>query len=436
MDTTLNNPITSDKTVKTEAEITPQNIAEKIVYRSITLIWVFYFTGLLYVAGSAVGWLLLTVLFLQFLKGEELKNHWLVYIWTSAMLVMLLTIFIGHINLNLSTGSLIKSTIGWAKGWALFAVFPFVAALNIRPQLVVRAMMKLGQQTLFIIPLLVIAAFIHLPGNLYSSPLKFLANPSFFDIELYGLNASTGLPRWRLFTPWGPALGLYGNLLLALCFTENNTRFRVIGFVTAFAMILLSQSRMGMLCMLCIPFFCFNLIRVKQIKYLIILAILAPVLAAFAKPALIIAEDLTEQIHNARSDSSRVRGALERIAIERWKNEAPIWGHGVVEKGSHYVEYMPIGSHHTWLGLLFVKGLIGLLAMAIPLAITLAWTGFRYFVDSDVSESFVRYRTALHLLLILCAYSLTENLEILAYLHWPALLFIGLTLKMSCQRKP
>ena len=47
-----------------------------------------------------------------------------------------------------------------------------------------------------------------------------------------------------------------------------------------------------------------------------------------------------------------------------------VFGHGIVERGSHLVEFMPIGSHHTWNGLLFIKGGVGMLALAVPLA----WT--------------------------------------------------------------
>ena len=45
-----------------------------------------------------------------------------------------------------------------------------------------------------------------------------------------------------------------------------------------------------------------------------------------------------------------------------------IWGHGTVERGPHIVEYMPIGSHHTWNGLLFVKGMVGYAGLAVPMA--------------------------------------------------------------------
>ena len=63
-----------------------------------------------------------------------------------------------------------------------------------------------------------------------------------------------------------------------------------------------------------------------------------------------------------------MRAALASIAYHRWVTEAPVFGHGIVERGPHLVQYMPIGSHHTWHGLLFVKGAVGFLGLAIPLA--------------------------------------------------------------------
>ena len=63
-----------------------------------------------------------------------------------------------------------------------------------------------------------------------------------------------------------------------------------------------------------------------------------------------------DRVNGMRAGSNRVRGALNDMAFDRWWTEAKVWGHGIVEKGPHHVEGMPIGSHHTWLGLLFVKG--------------------------------------------------------------------------------
>jgi hypothetical protein len=80
---------------------------------------------------------------------------------------------------------------------------------------------------------------------------------------------------------------------------------------------------------------------------------------------------------------------------------------------------MPIGSHHSWYGLLFVKGVVGALALAVPLFYSLAellwWSG-----------RLAAARTGLAMALLLLLYTFGENLEILAYLIWPALLVIGI----------
>jgi hypothetical protein len=126
----------------------------------------------------------------------------------------------------------------------------------------------------------------------------------------------------------------------------------------------------------------------------------------------------------ARADSTRVRETLGRIAIERWQSEAYWFGHGVVERGPHLVEYMPIGSHHSWYGLLFVKGLVGLLALAIPLFVSLALC-FRAAMLSPIG------RTGLSMVLVYILYSFGENLEVLTYLCWPALVIMGIALRPS-----
>lgn len=408
--------------------IEPRNLEERLIWHAIRYTWVFYLFGALYVVGPVVGWSLCGVLVWRVLQGQNFHLSPAIVCWIVGMLVMLLATFIGHINLDLAMGSLIKSVIGWAKGWALLAVFPLLACLDIRPKVIVRASMHLSKQCLYIIPFVVLAAIVHLPAHLYTSPLKFLASPAFFQVELYGLNSFDGMARWRLFAPWGPALGLIGNAMFCLSLFEKDKKWRWIGIIASIIMVLLSKSRMGLLCLLAAPVITWGLSNLNRLVILAAIAISAPVAAGLYVPAKETFESVTNQIHAARANSSRVRGALERIALERWRNEAPIWGHGVVENGPHYVEYMPIGSHHSWYGLLFVKGIVGLVALAIPILLSLliavqkCWQSTRF--NTPQSMPWV----GLHLLILLCFYSLSENLEILAYLYWPSLIMIGITL--------
>jgi hypothetical protein len=127
-------------------------------------------------------------------------------------------------------------------------------------------------------------------------------------------------------------------------------------------------------------------------------------------------------IKSARAGSTRVREHLAQIALERWANEAVIWGHGIVERGPHLVEYMPIGSHHTWYGLLFVKGLAGAIALALPLICSLLT------LMSEIFKSAVA-ASAIAVLLQVFLYTFGENLEILVYLFWPGLIIVGIAHK-------
>ena len=84
---------------------------------------------------------------------------------------------------------------------------------------------------------------------------------------------------------------------------------------------------------------------------------------------------------------------------------------------------MPIGSHHTWFGLLFVKGAVGALALAIPLAWSLTELSLLAATRSRAGQ------VALGLTGLMVFYSMGENLEILAYLMWPGLLIIGIAMR-------
>ena len=79
---------------------------------------------------------------------------------------------------------------------------------------------------------------------------------------------------------------------------------------------------------------------------------------------------------------------------------------------------MPIGSHHTWFGLLFVKGMVGFISLAVPLL----WTFLEMLLLAQVSAL---GRLGLAVAFILFFFSFGENLEILAYLFWPGLVVLG-----------
>ncbi len=405
----------------------PENLDERLVWYALTGTWAFYLTGALYVVAPALAWLLLARVAWRLLRQgphtppqRRVRVPWPVLGWIAGMGVMLLALVVGHLHQGLGLVVLVKSVIGWAKGWALLALFPLIGCLPIRPQLVHRAACVVCLHTLLAMPVFVFAWAAGAPQTAWVSPLQVVGGPGpeFFAVSLYEIEPGSGTPRWRLFTPWAPALGLVANVYLLCALEERSRRWRAVGVLGSVAMVLVSRSRLALVALLSVWLCAWLLSRLAHARTLLA-AGPAFAVAGLAGAWLIeCADNLWQTFRAARAGSTRVREILARIALDRWQNEAPVWGHGTVERGPQLVEFMPIGSHHTWLGLLFVKGAAGLAALLLPMLWSLADLLRRAQHDRNA-------RTALALLLLLALYTFGENLEMLAYLFWPALLLIG-----------
>ena len=336
-----------------------------VVGLALAATWGVYLIGGLYILGPVLGVSLTGLLLIRlYLQNTRISVRAVpqipggVWIWIAGMLVMLLALEVAHANQQLGLGQTIKSTIGWAKGWALFALFPLAGAcLQIRLETVIRASGWVALATLLVTPALLIAPAIGLPEVLFVSPLKAVGGPGpeFFAVQLYSFEPTDGSTRLRYFTPWSPAAGMIGNMYLLFALSDRRRFWKWVGIVSALAMIVTSKSRLA----IAAAVFIWPLVialgeaRRPSLWFLAMLGLLT--LTPIAQSFLDWIDATLNSVKSMRADSTRVREALGDIALDRWWNEAPIWGHGVVERGPHYVEYMPIGSHHTWYGLLFVK---------------------------------------------------------------------------------
>ena len=407
----------------------PQTAAERLIGRTIAATWLLWLVGALYIVGPVIGWQLAAFAFIELYLGRKSLTAIpaAVWIWIASMAALLVILWIGHSNFSLGTGQTIKSSIGWAKGWALIALFPFAGAvLDIRLSVIARAVCRLGMWTLIILPLFLAAPFVGLPEMLWVSPLRVVGGPGpeYFATILYTIEPGAGTPRWQFFAPWSPAAGMVAVIYVFIAAQEKDLSWRLVGIAGFLAIALLSQSRLALVAIAMVAPIAWAAGRVDRGWLWWLAAGGVLIVGLFGLEIAAFVEQLASDFSSARADSSRVRAALGRIALERWENEAYWFGHGIVENGPHLVEYMPIGSHHSWYGLLFVKGLLGALALALPLFLTvarLAWTARAGAVQ----------RTGFALALVLVLYSFGENLEILAYLFWPALVLIGKALAAS-----
>lgn len=411
------------KTVQLKARSTE----EKLVWFGLTLTYPLFLLGALYVMGSVIGWMIFSVVILRWYingKDENAIIPMIVWLWVVGSLFMLIALIIGHGNWDLGLGKTIKSSIGWAKGWALMPLFLFIGAfVDIRPNLVIRAVCVVSYHSLIFAGITIVFYVAGINGDLFISPLKVIGGPgeTFFTVSFFGLNPETGAGRWRFFTPWAPAAGFMACIFLIFTCQEKDKFWRNAGLLGSFAMCLLSQSRAGWVIYIALTPLCFLNKYFKNPAWLVVVGVVIPTILLLGEPIFTWLNNSYEDIKAARPGSTRVRNTLEVIALQRWESEAPIWGHGIVENGPKIVERMPIGSHHTWYGLLFVKGIVGLFSLAIPLAITcmyLLWNSLK---------SPINYTAALMGIVFIC-YSFFENLEILSFLYWPALLWIGIAL--------
>jgi len=408
--------------------IYPENLEERLIWSAITGTWLFYAIGGLYILAPALGWTLVGwAVFKAYVESpqtppcERVRVPLGVKVWIAGMVMMEIALIAAHFDFNLGMASLIKSSVGWAKGWALLAVFPAVGAmLQIRPAVIYRASCRLAAQTLVLIPLFVIAPHVHLPGTLYVSPLKMVGGPGpeFFEVQLYGRDPDSHAPRWRFFTPWAPAAGFVANVYLIFALQERVRLWKATGIAAAIAMCFLSQSRLALLSMIVVASLTWVAARMSRSRSMRLVSLVLLLGSLAADRIIEIMGDAKAKFAAARAASSRVRAALGRIALQRWGAEAPIWGHGIVERGPHLVEFMPIGSHHSWYGLLFVKGIVGFLALLAPIM----WSTGEMLLKAQASR---RARCGFAMMLILLLYSFGENLEILVYLYWPAMVIIG-----------
>ena len=271
---------------------------------------------------------------------------------------------------------------------------------------------------------MLIAPHIGLPFRLYVSPLEATGGPGpeYFSVYLFTIDPESMTPRWQFYAPWSPFAGMIGVMASIIALEEDEPLWRYIGLSAGIAMIFFSQSRMSIVSL----FVCISLPRTlpylrSSFAWTATSAILA-MLSIFGTSLLDLISKSIIGFRGARANSTRVRDTIQNIGYQRWQSEAFWFGHGTIARGSHLVEFMPIGSHHTWYGLLFVKGIIGFTALFIPLVCHVFVT-----VIDAIQRPRGRLPFAIFLNFIILTFG--ENLEIEVYLFWPALVLLGVHLR-------
>ena len=409
--------------------IEQNNRFERIVWWSILCTIPLWLIGGLYIVGSILGWILCILKLLDNNTNDKQNSsqiNILILSWLIGSFVLLICLFIGHYNFELGLLTTLKSSIGWAKGWALFPLYMLCGLMPIKKEIIVRS---IALNCIFILVILIVGIILFLfgiQGSIYTSPLRFVSpgnTDAFFDFSLYYRDIVTNIIKVRLFTPWSPALGLLANIYFWIIINESSLKIRNIALLSVFSLCIVSGSRAAIASIVIIPTILFISRNVRG--YLVFYAAsLSTAIATIYYDAIItFSSDSWQQVRNLRSDSSRVRSLLTEISLQRWIDEAFWWGHGIVIKGPKLVEYILIGTHNTWVHLLYAKGLIGLIAFLVPMLILLILSLFNFIKNKTDKLS----TSCLGISLVLWQYTISENLEMLAYLYWPGLILVGIS---------
>jgi hypothetical protein len=353
-------------------------------------------------------------------------HHWrsappLIWAWMISMIAMGVTILVGLYENGYNFNEFVRSTMSWMGDWALLGIYPLLGyLLPIRPAVIYRSACIIAAQSLIAIPICYGAYLLKLPGLIYLSPLeRILQNGKiYYLISWYTREVDSDGMRLVLFTPWGPALGLIGCIFFFYALEEKTPAWKWLGIIGSLGMIIASVSRGAYLFLPATIAIAWAIKNLSFIQFQLSLG-MSCFLGGLGSTLLLERfQEFFGGVKSARKSSSQLRAELERVALDRW-TDSPVFGHGKVMPGPDFLKNMPIGSHHTWIGLLFTQGLIGFCLFFIPLVWSLIDLSLK------AKSSPIAHVTLKALLLVTFA-SFSDNIEKLSYIYWSVFLLIGM----------
>lgn len=413
--------------------IKPQNFAEQIVWYLILGTYVFYFLGIQSLIIPGTIWLLAFYLAQTLWQqnkytsaNEKITISRTAWIWAICVTLMIPVLIISHLDFDTGTFRLTKSILKWSREWAVWALIPLIASLNIRPKLVYRAISLLCLQSFPFIILSYLAFMANVPEMLFTSPLHVLGGDSdMYSVTAFILDYQHHIPRITLYSPWAPNLAMIAMIYFFIVRQESNTKIKFLATICAVVMIITPISRTAIVCFPFLILISWLFTNFSQpIIYfctglgVFLTGLFAPILISFA-------DTFIAKFHSARASSSALRITLVRMSLDKWWRDAPIWGHGYTKAvGPAYTYYYPIGTSGcgTWVNLLYTKGIIGFSAIFVAML----WTLIDLLIKAQKSTT---AKVGLSVLLVFLVFSFVEELDLLAYLYWPGILIIGLAIK-------
>lgn len=411
--------------------LTSLPLVNSFIFYSIVGTYLFYILGLQALIGPAICWGLGLYSLFQW-SNNRLKLHSPILIWLFCSIGLIASIIVSHAEFNLGISATIKSIlINWTRGWALFPMAFIAGALPFDVKRIYKATCILALISVILIPFFYLGSILHLPS--YVSPIYkiFKGSEEPFRVIISSVTETGTVGdgfRFQLFAPWAPALGLIASLMFFLCQSCEQKTWKYIGMICSSIIVSVSGSRLGWVCTPLVFFVLFAAKNIRNPKLLFGCSACFLFVGIFGESILNQLLTWKQQLDDVRADSSLVRERLYDLGIFYWQHYGFWWGNAQLEdNGFKFTQGMRIGTHHTWVGLLYLRGLIGCLSIALAFASTIFYLTFKVFRFPKLQI----FSTALSLFLVLLIYSIGENLDTLTYLIWPSLLVIGKSLNQS-----
>ncbi|ACK72960.1 conserved hypothetical protein [Gloeothece citriformis PCC 7424] len=418
----------------------PQNLPEALIWYYIICTYLIYFIGAQSVFAPLLGLFLVAYLLLEWweqshkpISTQKIQISLTTWIWILAVLTIGLTIIVGGINSGYGIGQIAKSFLnqGWLRVWGVLGLFMLVGSLNIRPQLLTRAICILCLQSLIIVPIVCLATnILNVPDTLYTSPLQiFKGNVDGYTVRIsYGEDGFIpGIERLVLLAPWPTPFGFLANIYFIMITQEPNKKLRYFSMFACLIMVILSGSRLALLCLIASLALVWILTHLTQPWLYLTAGVSFYCLGLWPNIVINSLRSFQSMFDNLRAgagNSTNARDIMVRVGIERWKNESPIWGHTPMAQDNipKPLVVTPIGSHHTWVGLLFDHGLVGCVAFGVAMT----WSFINLLIKAQTSDY---AKAGLGILITLTFFSFGEPIPTYTYLLWPGFLFLGILFK-------
>lgn len=391
----------------------PSGPVEHVVFWGMLSPFLLYFSGLEPLRIPLTVWPAILISFALVLKSSR-PISWLSWLWLACMSGLLIQQVFFFQKYDVGGWTL----PGWFLGLGIAGVLPMVGQF-VRPQVVYFAAALLGIQALIYCAIAGIAVQAGFEPH-YRSPLpQFdILESAYYNVRLtQSSSADDAEQRLIAFAPYATSAGATACFFAILTLGARASWFKWTGLAGWLLLLLLARARTGIICTaVAIAFF--HLLSIRRRYLLLIAGAGVIVLSAFAGPITRGAEEARDYLHALRWDSSLDRNNLKSIALSGWRyGERPALGNGTSIPGGAVVTHVPIGTHDSLAGGLFLRGALGVSLMLLPILVTL--------VFGSVSGTSPTHRIVAASAAVMVIYTYSQTLTEIFMFMWPLFLLIG-----------